>query len=177
MRKLTASEMNRPDPESFLRKTKLPVTIVLDNVRSGLNVGSVFRSADAFNVELICLCGITAKPPHREILKTALGATTSVRWQYFETTVACIETLAGKGYCIIGIEQTDQSTPLHAFEIAPDLPYALVFGNEIRGIDNDILPRLHQAIEIAQEGSKHSLNVAVCSGIVLWEFYKKLSFR
>lgn len=177
MKFLRNEELNRPAAEDFLLSAKLPVTVVLDNVRSGLNVGSVFRTADGFRVERICLCGITAQPPDREILKTALGATETVPWDYFPNTREAIEQLASKGYQIVAIEQTDASESLEVVRIDPGRKYALVFGHEVKGVDESLIPFFHRAIEIPQSGTKHSLNIAVCAGIVLWKFYEVLYLR
>lgn len=174
MRFLKNEELNRPAAEDFLLTVRLPVTVVLDNVRSGHNVGSVFRTADGFLVERIFLCGITAQPPDREILKTALGATETVPWLYFANTGDALEMLAGEGYQIIAIEQADKSEPLEQAEIRVGQKYALVFGHEIKGVDESLIPFFHRAIEVPQSGSKHSLNIAVCAGIVLWKFYEEL---
>lgn len=174
MRKLSMQELGRPDGITYSSMERIPVIVVLDNIRSGLNVGSVFRTSDAFRIEAIMLCGITVQPPHREILKTALGATQSVSWLYFENIANCTNELRQKGFKIIGIEQTTESISLTEYKPSPDNKYALVFGNEVKGISDEILPALDLAIEIPQEGTKHSLNVSVCAGIVLWEFYKAL---
>ena len=170
MKKLRLDELNRHSVEAFKALPKKPVVVVLDNIRSALNVGSIFRTADAFALQAVCLCGITAQPPHREILKTAIGANESVDWQYFSDTVDAVRSLQQEGFQLIGIEQTDESIPLQDFTIKKDQPYALIFGNEVGGLTDAILPLLDACIEVPQYGTKHSLNVAVCAGIVLWEF-------
>ncbi len=153
----------------------MPVVIVLDNVRSLNNIGSVFRSADAFRVEKIFLCGITGKPPHREIEKTALGATGSVEWEYFENTATALYSLKEKKYKILCLEQTDNSISLADFEINQHDKYAFVFGNEMHGVTEEVVIAADFCIEIPQFGTKHSLNVAVTAGIVLWDFFCKFS--
>jgi tRNA G18 (ribose-2'-O)-methylase SpoU len=146
------------------------VQLVLDNLRSALNVGSAFRTADAFAIEKLWLCGITATPPHKEILKTALGADASMDWSHSQDVVASARALKAQGYQLIGIEQTDQSIPLQAWEPAPLQRCAIIFGNEVGGISDELLPELDLCIEIPQFGTKHSINVAVCIGIVLWHY-------
>jgi tRNA G18 (ribose-2'-O)-methylase SpoU len=173
MRKLKNEELGRISAEEYQQATKLPVVIVLDNVRSLNNVGSVFRTSDAFRVEKICLCGITGKPPHREIHKTALGATESVPWEYFETTQKAASMLKRKGYALIGIEQIDESIALHQFQPDLSVPVAFIFGNEIKGIDPEVLSYLDQCIEIPQFGTKHSFNISISVGIVLWHYFLK----
>lgn len=175
MKKLSLEELNRLSVEEFKEAPKLPIVLLLDHVRSLHNVGSAFRTADAFRAEKIWLTGITGTPPHREIEKTALGATDSVQWAYHKDPVQVAKALQQDGYELIMIEQTSTSTPLHLFEPNPRGRYALVFGNEVNGITDEVLALSNTAIEIPQSGTKHSLNIAVCLGIVLWEFYKKLS--
>ena len=162
-------------PEAFKTAARNPVVIVLDNVRSALNVGSAFRTADAFACKQVFLCGITAQPPHREILKTAIGATESMPWKYFEQTTAALIELKAAGYQLIGVEQTHESISLADFIFKKQEAYALIFGNEVEGLHNDILPLLDACIEIPQFGTKHSLNVAVCVGVVGWEAVRQLS--
>lgn len=169
MRKLQLEELNRDTVESYQSKSKAKVTIVLDNVRSGHNVGSVFRTCDAFAFERIILAGITPRPPHKEINKTAIGATLSVEWKHETDVVAAIQSLKDEGYIIYGIEQTTESISLADVEFDADKPIALVFGNEVNGISDDVIPLLDQAVEIEQHGTKHSLNVSVCAGVVMWE--------
>ena len=175
-KKLRITEMDRLSPEAFRRAEKTPVVLVLDNVRSALNVGSAFRTADAFALEAIYLCGITAQPPHREILKTALGATDTVTWQYFADTQTAVATLRESGHRIYAIEQAHGSRSLP--ELPPTLPrpVALIFGNEVKGVDDAVMEQVDEAIEIPQFGTKHSLNIAVCLGIVAWEFTRRYRF-
>lgn len=166
------AQLGRLSVSEFREREKFPVQFVLDNVRSALNVGSVFRTADAFAFAGVQLCGITAKPPHREILKTAIGATESVNWQHWPTTLAAIEHLRSAGHRILAVEQTDQPTLLHEFPISPSEKYALVLGNEVKGVTPEVLKACDQAVEIPQFGTKHSLNVAVCAGVVGWAFLR-----
>jgi len=172
MRKLKLHELNRTDVEGFKQQTKTPVVLVLDNIRSGLNVGSAFRTADAFALEKIYLCGITATPPHREILKTAIGASASMDWEHHEKTIDAISLLKKDGYKILAVEQVDERTWLQDFEIKTDEKYALIFGNEVSGVNEEVLPHLDACLELPQFGTKHSLNISVCLGIVAWEFFK-----
>jgi tRNA G18 (ribose-2'-O)-methylase SpoU len=174
MRKLTMPELNRLSVDDFRSSQKIPVVIILDNIRSQHNIGSVFRTADAFRIEEILLCGITATPPNREIHKTALGATESVKWRYFEETTGAIRDLKERGYKIIAIEQTDSSVLLPEFKPEKDQPLALVFGNEVHGVDDLALEQCDFSIEIPQTGTKHSLNVSVAAGIVVWDILSKL---
>ena len=164
--------MGRVTPEIYRQQPKIPVVIILDNIRSGLNVGSAFRTADAFLIEEILLCGITAKPPHREIQKTALGSTESVSWRAFDSISEALADLRRKGYLILGVEQTDNSVLLQDLEVPEMRPCALVFGNEVSGISDEALPLLDGAVEIPQSGTKHSLNVSVCVGILCWTFFR-----
>jgi 23S rRNA (guanosine2251-2'-O)-methyltransferase len=172
MRKLLNSELERKTLDQFKKTEKSPFIIVLDNVRSQSNVGSIFRTADAFLTEAIYLCGITSCPPHREIQKTALGATESVFWKYFPTTADAINELKGKGYKIIAIEQAEGSTELQNFKTAGGVKYALVFGHEVNGVAQEIVNICDQCVEIPQFGTKHSFNIAISAGIVLWEVNK-----
>ena len=172
MRKLTMEELHRLSKEAFEEAPKLPVVMVLDNIRSLSNVGAVFRSADAFRIGEVFLCGITACPPHREIHKTALGADETVAWHYFETTEAACRVLKERGYRIFAVEQTEGSVMLQDFEAVPDA--AFILGNEVEGIDDGVLPYCDGAIEIPQAGTKHSLNVSVCAGIVMWHVFRQL---
>ena len=172
--KLSMDELNRLEPSEFHQAIKIPVIIVLDNIRSLHNVGAVFRSADAFLVEAIYLCGITATPPHREIQKTALGATETVQWKYFETTDLAIEALKEQGFNIYCIEQTKKSILLQNMNVNSTEKLALVFGNEVNGVAQHIIDVSNGCIEIPQFGSKHSFNISVSAGIVLWEVYKKM---
>lgn len=174
MKKLQLEELGRISVNEFKESDKLPVSIVLDNVRSLHNVGSAFRTADAFRFEKIYLTGITGTPPHREIEKSALGATQSVAWEYAETTHGLLEKLKASGYTIILIEQTTESITLHHFTPERGKKYCLVFGNEVNGVSEESLPLADLALEVPQSGTKHSLNVSVCLGIVTWEFFRKL---
>ncbi len=174
MRKLKLDELNRATVDEFKSLKKFPVTVVLDNVRSMHNVGSVFRTADGFAVEHICLCGITAQPPHREIEKTALGATQSITWSYHASPVEAVEKLRSEGYLIIAIEQAENSIMLQNFEVNADKKYALVFGNEVNGVSEEVMAKIDACIEIPQFGTKHSFNIVVSAGIVLWDFFSKL---
>ncbi len=176
MKKLSMDELNRKSVDEFKQSCKLPLVVVLDNVRSLHNIGSIFRTSDAFLVEAIYLCGISATPPHKEIHKTALGAEESVEWKYFETTMQSVEYLHANGYAVWGVEQTQNSTSLEQFTIETGKRYALVFGNEVRGIEQEVINRCEGCIEIPQFGTKHSFNVSVSAGIVLWECYRKASF-
>lgn len=158
----------------FKTKEKLPLVLILDNVRSMNNVGSVFRTADAFLLEAIYLCGITARPPHREIEKTALGATATVSWQHFQNVSEAILELKRKDYIIAAVEQTDNNVPLDKFSPLPQKKYALIFGHEMNGISEEAIALSDVALEVPQYGTKHSLNIAVCAGIVIWDIYTKL---
>jgi 23S rRNA (guanosine2251-2'-O)-methyltransferase len=169
MRKLLNSELGRKNIDQYRNSKKSSFVIVLDNVRSQNNVGSVFRTADAFLTEKIYLCGITARPPHRDIQKTALGATESVEWIYYEETEDAIRELKKEGYKIIGIEQVEGSVELQNVKIDKEHKYAFVFGNEVNGVDQKVLDMCEMCIEIPQFGTKHSFNIAVSAGIVLWE--------
>ena len=172
MRKLTMPELNRLNVTDYHNVTKLPVVIVLDNVRSMENVGSFFRTADAFRIEAIYLCGITACPPHREIHKTALGADESVDWKYFETTSEACEHLHKMGYRIFAVEQVEDSVMLEDFTAPAKSAY--VFGNEVDGVDDEVLKHCENAVEIPQKGTKHSLNVSVSGGIVMYHLFNSL---
>ena len=173
MRKLLNEELDRLSVEAFKTVDKIPFMLVLDNVRSLNNIGSVFRTADAFRLEGIYLCGITATPPHREIHKTALGATESVYWEYREETTDAIAELKEKGYQIYSVEQTDGSVLLDQVQLSGKQKYALVFGHEIRGVDQQVVDMSDQCIEIPQYGTKHSLNISVAAGIVIWELFRR----
>jgi tRNA G18 (ribose-2'-O)-methylase SpoU len=175
MRKLQNNELGRKSVDQFRSSEKFPVALVLDNVRSRSNVGSIFRTADAFLVERILLCGITATPPHRDIQKTALGATESVSWRYYPTTKEAVLELLKKAYQIIGIEQVEGSIELQDFIIEKGKKYALVFGHEIFGVEQEIINLCDRCIEIPQFGTKHSFNIAISAGIVLWEMSRKLN--
>lgn len=173
MRKLSMAELGRKSAQEFHKSEKFQLVIVLDNVRSMMNIGSVFRTADAFLLESILLCGITATPPHREIQKTALGATDSVHWKYFEETTTAVNFLKEKGYKVLAIEQAQGSQNLMDFLPDKNQSYALVFGNEVKGVGEEALALCDVCIEIPQFGTKHSLNVAVTAGIVIWDFFSK----
>ncbi|RZL42114.1 MAG: TrmH family RNA methyltransferase [Pedobacter sp.] len=177
MRKLKLDELNRASVSEFKNQDKLPVTVVLDNIRSMHNIGSIFRTSDGFAVEQIYLCGITARPPHREIEKTALGATQSVNWTYFETPLQAVEKLRTDGYQIIAIEQAENSTMLNEFMPLNSNKYALILGNEVNGVSDEVMKKIDTCIEIPQFGTKHSFNVVVSAGIVLWDFYAKLNLH
>lgn len=167
-------ELNRPDVESFKARDKTPIILVLDNVRSMHNVGSAFRTADGFAIEKIMLCGITGTPPHREIEKTALGATQSVTWEHVQRTIDAIRPLKEAGYKILAIEQATGSIGLQDVEPNSNEKYAFVFGNEVHGVSDEIMQEIDGCIEIPQFGTKHSLNVSVTVGIVVWHFIQKL---
>lgn len=175
MRKLSNEELERMSIGDYKEASKIPVIVVLDNVRSQNNIGSVFRSSDAFRVEGIVLCGITSTPPHREIHKTALGATESVDWKYVEETVDAIAELKQDGYTILSVEQAEGSVSLEKMELGPDQKVALVLGHEIRGVDQKVVDLSDHCIEIPQYGTKHSLNISVAAGIVIWEVFRKFS--
>jgi 23S rRNA (guanosine2251-2'-O)-methyltransferase len=175
MRKLSMEELNRLTVADFKNTRKFPLTLVLDNVRSLHNVGAAFRTADAFAVEKIWLCGITGRPPQREITKTALGSTESVAWEYAPTTLEALQQLKAAGYQLIAVEQTTGSVPLPEFQVAAGQPYALIMGNEVFGVDDEVLALCDAAVEIPQFGTKHSLNVSVAAGVVLWEFISRMS--
>jgi 23S rRNA (guanosine2251-2'-O)-methyltransferase len=177
MRKLLNSELNRSTIEQFRKTEKSPFIIVLDNVRSQSNVGSIFRTADAFLTEAIYLCGITARPPHREIQKTALGATESVTWKYFSDTISAVSELKEKGYKIIAVEQVEGAVSLQDLQINTGERYALIFGHEVNGVAQEIIDFCDKCIEIPQFGTKHSFNIAISVGIVLWEVNKNLTIN
>jgi 23S rRNA (guanosine2251-2'-O)-methyltransferase len=173
-KKLKLEELGRIDIETFKETTKTPLVVVLDNVRSMHNVGAIFRTADAFLLEKIILCGITPQPPHREIHKAALGATESVDWIYEENISPALQNLKAENFKIIGIEQTSNSEKITNFSINKNEKYALVLGNEVDGLSDEAFEFYDTFLEIPQLGTKHSLNVSVCGGIVMWEFFKSL---
>ena len=175
MRKLKNAELNRLDVDEFKNAPKTPLILVLDNVRSTHNVGSIFRTADAFRIQEIILCGITATPPHKDIRKTALGATESVQWQYCKNTSDAVDKLKTKGVVVLAIEQAEGSTSLSDFTPQPNTTYALVFGHEVKGVSQEIVSAANEVLEIPQEGTKHSLNVSVSVGLVVWELFSSLS--
>ena len=176
MKKLSNDELNRINIEEFKSTDKSPFVVVLDNIRSLNNVGSVFRSSDAFLVNSIYLCGITAQPPHKDIHKTALGATDSVEWKYFEHTLDAITNLKELGYKIISIEQADDSIFLQDFKLKTDEKYALILGHEVKGVAQEVIDASDYVVEIPQFGTKHSFNISVTTGIVLWELFRKFKF-
>lgn len=176
MKKLKLEELGRISVDQFKQTPKMPVCIVLDNIRSLHNVGSAFRTADAFKLEKIWLTGITGTPPHREIEKTALGATSSVEWTYEEKTSDVLNLLKQQGYTIVAIEQTSESQSLEKFQPAEHQKYCLVFGNEVHGVAEEAIGLADLALEIPQAGTKHSLNISVCVGIVSWHFFRHLNF-
>lgn len=175
MRKLANSELQRLEIEEFKKATKTPLIVILDNVRSLNNIGSVFRTCDAFLIEKIFLCGITATPPNKEIHKTALGATESVDWEYVESTISVVERLKSEGIRIISIEQTEKSVMLNDFQPNSATKYAVIFGNEVKGVEQEVVSASDGVIEIPQYGTKHSLNISVSAGIVIWDLWKKLN--
>jgi len=174
MKKLKNKDLQRINIEEFKIAKKIPITIILDNVRSALNVGSVFRTADAFLIETIILCGITAIPPNREIRKTALGASESVNWKYIKKTTDAVKQLIKDGYYVVSIEQAEKSTLLNKFKL-PKKPIAIIMGNEVNGVEQKVINLCNEVIEIPQFGTKHSLNISVTTGIVIWDFWKKIN--
>ena len=177
MRKLSMQELNRLTVADFKNTQKFPLVLVLDNVRSLHNVGALFRTADAFAIEKIWLCGITGRPPQREITKTALGATESVAWEHAPTTAEAVQQLKAAGYAVVAVEQTTDSQLLSAFQPEAGRPHALVVGNEVFGVEDEVLTLCDAAVEIPQFGTKHSLNVSVAAGVVLWDFLGKLKIK
>lgn len=173
MEKRSLEQLGRITVEDFKQTAKMPMVLILDNIRSALNVGSAFRTADAFLVQEIALCGITATPPHREILKTAIGATESVDWQYFESTLQAVEHYRQAGFAILAVEQATESVALQDYPVRPNEKWAMVFGNEVGGVEDAVVQQADACIEIPQFGTKHSLNIAVCLGIVIWEFFRQ----
>ena len=176
MRKLKNSELGRLNISEFKKAEKIPLIVVLDNIRSLNNIGSVFRTCDAFLVEKIYLCGITAQPPHKEIHKTALGATESVAWEYVDNTLELIERLRTEKVKTIAIEQAGKSTMLQEFAIESDQKYAVIFGNEVKGVLQEVVSAADYCVEIPQFGTKHSLNISVSAGVVLWDLFKKFRY-
>jgi tRNA G18 (ribose-2'-O)-methylase SpoU len=174
MQKLKLDELNRATITEFKSQQKLPVAVVLDNVRSMHNVGSLFRTCDGFAVEQICLCGITGQPPHREIEKTALGATHSINWKYYADSLTAVNELRQSGYQIIAIEQAKGSVMLNEFKPEASGKFALIFGNEVNGVGDEVMKNIDICIEIPQFGTKHSFNIVVSAGIVLWDFFCKI---
>ena len=174
MRKLKNSELNRLSVENYRAASKIPLIVILDNIRSLNNIGSVFRTSDAFLIEKIYLCGITACPPHRDIHKTALGATDSVSWEYRESSLDLVRELKANGVKVMSVEQAEHSVMLHDFEVYEDERIAVVFGNEVKGVQQEVVDQCDGCIEIPQFGTKHSLNVSVSCGVVLWDLYSKM---
>ncbi len=174
MRKLEITELHRITTEEFKQTAKIPLVVVLDNVRSLHNVGSVFRTSDAFLVEKICLCGITSTPPQPEIHKTALGAEFSMDWQYYENTQDAVSEYKRKGYHIFSIEQVEGSIKLPDLQLQEDGKYVVILGNEVKGVQQEVVDMSDDSIEIPQYGTKHSLNVSVTSGIIIWSFFEKM---
>ncbi|GER60974.1 RNA methyltransferase [Patiriisocius marinus] len=173
-RKLKNSELDRIDAETFKISEKTPIIIILDNIRSLNNIGSVFRTADAFLVKKIYLCGITAQPPHKDIQKTALGATDSVEWEYAENTMDVVNKLQSLGVYVVAIEQAENSIALQDFAIEKDKTYAIVFGHEVKGVQQEVVTSSDGVIEIPQYGTKHSLNISVSTGVVVWDLFSKI---
>ena len=174
MRKLENSELDRLSVDGFKAVTKTPLIVILDNIRSLNNIGSVFRTSDAFRIEKIYLCGITATPPHKDIQKTALGSTESVDWDYAQSTLELVKKLQSKDIQVLSIEQAEKATMLHEFTPKKNQKYALVFGNEVKGVSQEVVNNSDQVIEIPQYGTKHSLNISVSCGVVLWDVFSKL---
>ena len=173
MHKLTVLEMNRLSVEDFKKVRKIPLVMVLDDVRSLYNVGSVFRTADAFRIEKICLCGITGQPPSAEIHKTALGAEDSVDWEYYKDSLECVKRLKEEGFIVISVEQVSQSLKLNDWTPSPNMKYALVMGNEVKGVRQEVVDASDGCIEIPQYGTKHSLNVSCTASVVMWEYFRQ----
>lgn len=173
-RKLKITELNRISTEEFKEAEKLPLVVVLDNIRSLHNIGSVFRTSDAFRIECIYLCGITATPPHAEMHKTALGAEFTVDWKYVNNTVKVVDNLKNEGYTVYSVEQAEGSIMLNELTLDKNRKYAIVMGNEVKGVQQEVIDHSHGCIEIPQYGTKHSLNVSVTAGIVIWDLFNKL---
>jgi len=173
-RKLKNSELDRINPEEYKASEKTPLIIILDNIRSLNNIGSVFRTADAFLVKKIYLCGITAQPPHKDIQKTALGATDSVEWEYAENTLDVVSKLKSEGVFVVSIEQAELAVNLNDFSIQKEMTYAVIFGNEVKGVQQKVVSASNAVIEIPQFGTKHSLNISVSVGVVVWDLFVKL---
>ncbi len=173
-RKLKNSELARKSPAEFIASEKTPIVIILDNIRSLNNIGSVFRTADAFLIEKIYLCGITATPPHKDIQKTALGSTDSVAWEYSESTKDLVERLRSEGTIILSIEQAENSVMLQNVTMDKHKKYAIVFGNEVKGVSQEVVSKSDMVVEIPQYGTKHSLNISVSTGVVVWDLFCKL---
>lgn len=176
MRKLKITELNRISVDEFKEVHKTPLVVVLDNIRSLHNIGSVFRTSDAFRVECIYLCGITATPPHAEMHKTALGAELTVDWKYVNNAVEAVDKLKEEGYTVYSIEQAEGSIMLESLSLDKQKKYVVVLGNEVKGVQQEVIDHSDGCVEIPQYGTKHSLNVSVTGGIIIWEFFKKLHF-
>jgi tRNA G18 (ribose-2'-O)-methylase SpoU len=176
-RKLKNSELDRLSTEDFKEEQKTPLILILDNIRSLNNIGSVFRTADAFLIKKIYLCGITAQPPHKDIQKTALGATETVQWEYAENTLEVVQRLQQEAIFVAAIEQAEGAIPLHKFSLQPQMEYALVFGNEVKGVQQQVVSACDRVLEIPQYGTKHSLNISVSVGVVVWDMFTKLTKR
>lgn len=174
-RKLKLWELNRPTVEEYKSSEKFPIVLILDNIRSLSNVGTFFRTADAFNVSKIYICGITAQPPHREIQKTALGATESVEWEYVENVDDLVKTLKNEDFTICAVEQTEETKMLNDLTVRKNEKFALVMGNEVDGVQQSVVDASDIVLEVPQFGTKHSLNVSVCAGVVLWEFVREMA--
>jgi len=175
MRKLKNEELDRLSIENFKKVSKTPLIVVLDNIRSLNNIGSIFRTSDAFLIEKIYLCGITAKPPHKDIQKTALGSTESVSWEYYDTTLEIANKLQEQGIELLSIEQAENATMLQDFIPNKHTTYAIIFGNEVKGVQQEIVSMSNHVIEIPQYGTKHSLNISVSCGVVIWDLFQKLN--
>jgi len=173
-RKLKNSELNRLSPHQYKRAEKSPIVIILDNIRSLNNIGSVFRTSDAFLIRKIYLCGITATPPHKDIQKTALGATESVNWEYRKNTLDLVKDLQQEGVKVIAIEQAEDAVLLNELEVKAGETYAVIFGNEVKGVQQDVVSACDTVVEIPQYGTKHSLNIAVSVGVVIWDLFSKI---
>lgn len=176
MRKLKNSELDRLDVDAFKQADKTPIIVVLDNIRSLNNIGSVFRTADAFLIQKIYLCGITAQPPHKDIHKTALGSTESVDWEYVNNTETVVKRLQNNGVVVISVEQAENALMLNEFQPEPNTTYAFIFGNEVKGVSQDVVNMSDKVLEIPQFGTKHSLNISVSCGVVLWDAFSKMRF-
>ncbi len=176
MRKLENKELERKSVSEFKEAKKTPIVIILDDIRSLHNIGSVFRTADSFLIEKIFLCGITATPPNKEIHKTALGATETVEWEYLKSTADAIEKVKAENYKVYAVEQVENATFLQNFDVSREEKYALIFGNEVYGVSQSAIELCNGCIEIPQTGTKHSLNISVSAGIVVWEFFQKLNY-
>lgn len=175
MRKLAVTELQRIDIDTFKQSKKTPLTVVLDNVRSLHNVGSIFRTADAFRIERIYLCGITATPPNAEIHKTALGAENSVEWAFFDDALTAVQLLKQQEYTVFAVEQAENSISLSQLQLDPTKQYAIVLGNEVKGVQQQVVDACQGCIEIPQFGTKHSLNVSIAAGLVMWDAFKQLA--